>query len=73
MKNFKKFAVALVAVVLVILIGVFFREYWKRVVANVIIWICALFGISTPGWATNFAQYDDIGVDESNADNVVYQ
>jgi ribose 5-phosphate isomerase RpiB len=66
MKNFKKFAVALVAVVLVIIIGVFFKAYWQKVVANVVIWICGLFGIGTPGWATKFAGYSSVAVTDTN-------
>lgn len=48
MKNFKKFAIALVAVVVVILIGIFFREQWGPLVAAGIEWICDLFGVDPP-------------------------
>lgn len=48
MKNFKKFAIVLVAVVIVILIGIFFREQWGPMVASMVQWICDLFGIDPP-------------------------
>lgn len=48
MKNFKKFAVVLVAVVIVILIGIFFRDNWGPLVAEGIDWICDQFGVETP-------------------------
>lgn len=48
MKNFKKFAIVLVAVVVVILIGIFFREQWGPLVAAGIEWICDQFGIDPP-------------------------
>jgi hypothetical protein len=48
MKNFKKFAIVLVAVVVVILIGIFFRDQWGPLVAAGIEWICDLFGIDPP-------------------------
>lgn len=73
MKNFKKFAMMLVAVVLVLLIGVFFKGAWKGIVANFVIWICALFGLQKPGWCNNFVKGEgaEMGT-ENESDYVSY-
>jgi len=48
MKNFKRFAIALVAVVLVLIIGLFFKDHWGPIVWAWIEWICGKFGVDAP-------------------------
>jgi len=50
MKNFKRFAIALVAVVIVLFIGLAFRRIWGPVVFAFIDWICNVVGIDTPAY-----------------------
>lgn len=54
MKQFKKFAGVLVAVVIILVIGVFFKRYWGPLVAGVATWVCNCFGIVIPDWVTEF-------------------
>jgi hypothetical protein len=68
MKNFKKFAVALVAVVLVIFIGVTFKAYWMALVANAVIWICNMFGVGTPSWVKSFANAGGVTAEDTASD-----
>ena len=68
MKNFKKFAAVLVVVILVLIIGVFFKEYWKKLVGNVAAWICASFGIPVPGWVKKFQGYGDVDLGSDSDD-----
>lgn len=49
MKQFKKFAVALVAVVLVLFIGLFTKRWWGPVAWYFISWICSQVGVPAPG------------------------
>lgn len=48
MKNFKKFAVALVAIIVVIAIGLATKTYWGKFAWALIDWICDSIGINTP-------------------------
>lgn len=48
MKNFKKFALALVAVVLIIFIGLALRRYWGPIAWSWVAWICDRFGVDPP-------------------------
>lgn len=48
MKNFRKFAVALVVVVVVLFIGLAFRKIWGPIVYAFVDWICQITGVQTP-------------------------
>lgn len=58
MKNFKKFAVALVAVVIVLFIGLAFRRIWGPVAYAFVAWICDQVGIEPPAYLANVLNND---------------
>ena len=61
MKNFKKFALALVAVVLIIFIGLAFRRYWGPIVWAWIEWICDRFGVEPPDTLKGIIDVENLG------------
>lgn len=48
MKNFKKFAIALVAIVLVIFVGLAAKQWWGPAAWSMVQWICDGIGIDPP-------------------------
>lgn len=48
MKQFKKFAAALIAVVVILVIGLFTKRYWGPVAWYFVAWICSSVGVTAP-------------------------
>ena len=63
MKNFQKFAVALVVIVLVLFIGLAFRRFWGPLAYGFIDWICERFGVQPPGVLKNILDVQNLGAD----------
>lgn len=61
MKNFKKFAVALVVIVLVLFMGLAFRRYWGPLAYAFIEWICERFGVEPPNAVKNILDKENLG------------
>lgn len=66
MKNFKKFAVALVVIVLVLFIGLAFRKYWGPLAYSFVEWICTRFGVTPPEALKNILNVNNLGVGATN-------
>lgn len=60
MKNFKKFAVALVAIIVVIAIGLATKTYWGRFAWGMIQWVCDSIGIDPPNGIKDWLDQEDV-------------
>lgn len=60
MKNFQKFAVALVVIVIVIFIGLACKTYWGPAAWSMVQWICNSIGIEPPQGLKNILDQEDL-------------